>query len=66
MSNCFLIKEAHVIDPVNEIEVINDALIKNGFIKQVEENIEMPSECYMYNAKGMIVTPGLRGLYVHG
>ena len=66
MSNCFLIKEAHVIDPGNEIEGINDVLIKNGFIKQVEKNIEMPSECDVFNAKGMIVTPGLIDLHVHG
>ena len=61
-----LIKGAHVIDPGNDIDGIKDILIDNGVIIDVDENISTPTECYMYNADGLIACPGLIDFHIHG
>ena len=65
MSKSILIKSGRVIDPSSDIDEITDLLIVDGKIAKVGlldlEN--PPSE--VYNAEGMIVTPGFIDIHCH-
>jgi len=65
LSKSILIKSGRVIDPSSDIDEITDLLIVDGKIAKVGlldlEN--PPSE--VYNAEGMIVTPGFIDIHCH-
>lgn len=65
MSKSILIKSGRIIDPSSDIDEITDLLIVDGKIAKVGlldlEN--PPSE--VYNAEGMIVTPGFIDIHCH-
>ena len=59
-----LIKNGHVIDPINKRDGIFDILVKDGKISKVAKNIN--EQCKnTVNAEGKIVTPGLIDMHVH-
>jgi dihydroorotase len=59
-----LIKNGHVIDPVNDISEVLDVLIQEGKITKIGKNLEEKAE-ETIDAKNLIVTPGLIDLQVH-
>jgi dihydroorotase len=59
-----LIKNGHVIDPVNGIDGVFDILIETGKISKVSKNIIAKAE-RIIDAKGKIVAPGLIDMHVH-
>ncbi len=59
-----LIKNGHVVDPVNKIDGALDILIEDGRIKAVSKNIKADG-AEVIDAKGKIVAPGLVDMHSH-
>ncbi|MFC1709299.1 dihydroorotase [Candidatus Omnitrophota bacterium] len=59
-----LIKNGRVIDPVKNMDVEQDVLIKNGKISKVAKDIKEETE-QTIDAKGKIVMPGIVDMHVH-
>jgi len=59
-----LIKNGHVVDPVNDIDEVLDILIEKNLIKKVGKNIKANVK-ETFNAKNKIVTPGLIDMHTH-
>lgn len=59
-----LIRNGLVIDPKNQIEEKLDLLIQDGVIVKAASEIRAP-EAEVYDARGMVVAPGLVDLHVH-
>jgi dihydroorotase len=60
-----LIKGGRVIDPANHVDGRADVLVENGLITAVGPNINADPKVKVYDAKGLIVTPGLIDMHVH-
>jgi len=59
-----LIKNGHVIDPVNKRDGVFDIFIESGKIIKVSKNIKEKAK-EIIDAKGSIVVPGLIDMHVH-
>ena len=59
-----LIKDGHIVDPVNNIDEVRDVLVENGKISNVAKNIVVNTKTTI-DAKGKIVIPGLVDMHVH-
>ncbi len=59
-----LIKNGHIIDLKNDIDMYGDILILDGVIVQIGEGIE-DCEAEVIDAKGMVVSAGLIDMHVH-
>src|SRR5438309_12000436 len=58
-----LIKNATI---VNEDEIfVSDILLENGFIKQIERDIDAPKNAELFDATGLHLFPGLIDDQVH-
>lgn len=61
-----LIKNGHVIDPVNNIDKIADVFIDKGVICEVGENLELDGlDMEVIDASGKVVTAGLVDMHCH-
>src|SRR5438105_10625060 len=61
-----LIKGGHVIDPANKIDAVMDVLLRDGRVAEVAApNKIRASADEKFDARGLIVTPGLIDLHVH-
>ena len=58
-----IVKNGHIIDLKNDIDMIGDILIEDGIIKEIAENITADAE--IIDAKGMVVSAGLIDMHVH-
>ena len=58
------IKNGLVIDPVNDREAIGDVFIKDGLIVEGLNEAEK-KEATQFDAKGLVVAPGLVDIHVH-
>ncbi len=63
-SSTWLIRNGHVVDPVNGIDAISDVLIRSGQIEGVGKKLGAPGASII-DASGLIVAPGLIDLHVH-
>ena len=61
----WLIRHGRVIDPTNRIDGVFDVAITNGTIMEVGANLDTGEADNLYDARGMIVTPGLIDLHTH-
>ncbi|MFC1808391.1 dihydroorotase [Candidatus Omnitrophota bacterium] len=59
-----LIKDGHLIDPVNSIDGVFDILIKNDKIEKVGKSLKADG-AKIIDAKGKIVAPGLIDMHTH-
>jgi len=60
----YLLKNAHIIDPVTETDTERDILIVDGIIDSIEENIsDVIAETF--DLKGRVVAPGFCDMHVH-
>ena len=59
-----LLKNAHVIDPANNIDETLDVRIKGDLISETGKNLELQGE-EMYDLSGLWLTPGLIDMHVH-
>ena len=62
----WIIQGGHVIDPKQGIDQLMDLAILKGRIAAVEMAIEKGQARECFDAQGMIVTPGLIDLHIHG
>ncbi len=60
-----LLKNVNVIDPSENIEGMKDILIEDGFITEVEDNLESVSVDKTFNLSGKYVSPGFYDMHVH-
>jgi dihydroorotase len=67
MTGSILIKDGRVIDPGQGIDREVDVLIIDGKISAVSGNLSknIPRDCEIFNAKGLIVSPGLIDMHCH-
>ncbi len=67
MTGSILIKDGRVIDPGQGIDREIDILIIDGKISAVSSSISKsaPRDCEIFNAKGLIVAPGLIDMHCH-
>ena len=59
-----LVRNGHIVDPVNDINEIGDILIVDGKIAQVGGNIQVEIDGII-DASNLTVTPGLIDIHVH-
>jgi dihydroorotase len=59
-----LIKGGRVIDPANGIDESADLLIEDGIVRAVGRP-DLPADCEIIDADGLIVAPGLVDMHVH-
>jgi len=60
-----LIKNGHLIDPMNEMDGPVDVAIKDGKILEIAGNISADRAETVVDATGLYVTPGLIDIHVH-
>jgi dihydroorotase len=61
-----LIKGGRVVDPSQEIDRLADVLIEDGRVKSIEEPATgKQTDAEIFDASGLIVTPGFIDLHVH-
>lgn len=65
--NSLLLTGGRVIDPANHLDTTTDLLILNGKIAAVGPDApqKAPRDIEKFNAKGLVVSPGLIDLHVH-
>lgn len=65
--NSLLLTGGRVIDPANRLDITADLLILNGKIAAVGADAaqQAPRDIEKYDAKGLVVCPGLVDLHVH-
>ena len=64
MKMSLIIKNGHVVDPVNGIDSQKDVLIEDGKIATVDSGLEKGG-AEVLDAKGLYVVPGLIDMHVH-
>lgn len=60
-----LLKNGHLIDPLNKIDGKMDVAISNGKIAAVEPDINPALAQKVVDLAGLIVTPGIIDIHVH-
>ena len=59
-----LIKNGRIVDPSQNIDAVMDLLIEDGVVKAIEKKITEKAD-ETYDAKGLLVTPGLVDVHTH-
>src|SRR5882724_3851688 len=60
-----LLRSGRVIDPANNLDVVQDVLITDGKIERLGRNLAAPADAEVVEAKGKIVCPGFIDMHVH-
>ena len=60
-----LIKNGRVIDPASGHDATADVLIEDGFIRGMAKDLATPAGAEVFDASGLIVTPGFIDMHVH-
>lgn len=60
-----LIKNGRILDPSQNLDRIADLLIEDGKIVAIDSNIQA-ADAEVFDAKNLIVAPGLVDIHVHG
>src|SRR5438128_1076547 len=65
-SNSLLIRGGHLIDPVAKIDALMDVLLRDGRVAEVAEPNKIRGGAdEKFDARGLMVAPGLIDLHVH-
>lgn len=59
-----LLKDGHIIDPANDIDLTSDILIKDGKIAKVGKNLKA-TDTKVIDCNGKLVLPGLIDMHAH-
>jgi dihydroorotase len=66
MNKAMLIKNGRIIDPSQDLDISGELLITDGKIKEIAQCIsEIPADCNVLDASGMIVCPGFIDYHCH-
>jgi dihydroorotase len=60
-----LIIGGHVVDPANNVDEISDIAMRGGVIAAVGPDLPREGTKNVFDASGMLLTPGLIDTYVH-
>lgn len=60
-----LIRGGHIVDPDSQWDGPGELLVEDGRIAELSRKVEAGRECEMFDASGLIVTPGLIDMHVH-
>lgn len=60
-----LLKNGHVIDPLNGIDGVHDVAISGGQIAQVAADVDPALASKVVDVSGLYVTPGILDIHVH-
>ena len=60
-----VLKNAHLISPVDKLDMIGDVLIENGLIKDVRNSIRHSKSIDSIDLRGKTVVAGLYDMHVH-
>ncbi|MEI3377804.1 MAG: dihydroorotase [Coriobacteriales bacterium] len=60
-----LLKNAHVIDPQNDIDEVTDVLVRDGLVVAVGTDIELPEKLLVKDCAGKYLIPGMVDVHVH-
>lgn len=60
-----LLKNAHVIDPQNDIDEVTDVLVRDGLVVAVGTDIELPEKLLVKDCTGKYLIPGMVDVHVH-
>src|SRR2546426_4355399 len=60
-----LIRNGRVIDPANDVDAVQDALVEGGMIARVGPGLAAPEGTEIIEATGKIVCPGFIDMHVH-
>src|SRR5260221_4510598 len=66
-TNSMLLTGGRVIDPASKLDKVTDVLVVNGKIATVgaEATAKAPRDAERFDARGLVVCPGLIDLHVH-
>jgi len=62
----WLVRGGRVVDPANGLDGVRDVALRDGRIAAVAESIDPAGAREVFDARGLVVTPGLIDLHVHG
>ena len=60
-----LLRDGRVIDPMNNLDAVQDVLIADGKIERLGRSLEAPAGAEVVDARGKIVCPGFIDIHVH-
>lgn len=60
-----LVKGGRIIDPTQHLDAVGDVLVVDGKVAQCGGSIAAPAGAQVYDATGLVVTPGLIDVHVH-
>jgi dihydroorotase len=63
--SALLIKGGRLIDPSTNLDAVGDLLLVDGKIAQVGGSIAAPAGAQTFDAKGLVVAPGMIDVHVH-
>ena len=61
----WLITGGLVVDPASDVEMVADVLIRDGRIVSVGDGLSVPDGGEVFDARGLLVTPGWIDVHVH-
>jgi dihydroorotase len=60
-----LIRSGRIVDPSQDLDAVRDLLMEDGAVVAIGESIAVPDDCAVFDAAGMVVSPGLIDIHVH-
>ncbi|MBL7684593.1 MAG: dihydroorotase, partial [Deltaproteobacteria bacterium] len=60
-----IIKNGHLLDPLNQIDEVCDLCIEEGVIAEITPSLTIPKSAEVLDVKGACVAPGFVDLHVH-
>ncbi|MBZ0112820.1 MAG: dihydroorotase [Thermoanaerobaculia bacterium] len=60
-----LIRGGRIVDPSQDLDGVQDLMMEDGAVVAIGESLEIPDDCEVFDAAGMVVSPGLIDIHVH-